>query len=146
MITQLHGWEATEPPPWRWCVWSVALGRSHAMAMGSARLVRIGADCKGRIGENFFAFFTKGASSSYRLIGMVHLIQTTSGIIQLIDTTCSFTSNNVRMTDWRMTFNGPIARLNGRWFSVHGSADSGRIETRWELDTVAVNHWLSTLR
>lgn len=38
--------------------------------MGSARLMGIAADCKGRIGERFFALFTKVRGSSYRITGM----------------------------------------------------------------------------
>jgi hypothetical protein len=43
------------------------------------------------------------------------------------------------MSGYRMTKTGPIAQLNGVWYSVNGAPERGWIETRYPLDKNELN-------
>lgn len=66
---------------------------------------------------------------------MRYIAKTDEGEVWLTDYTSTLPLNisEVTLTNYRMTRTGPIARINGTWYSINGGPHRGWIETRYPL-------------
>lgn len=66
---------------------------------------------------------------------MQYIAKTVVGSVSIADYTSTLPLNTseVTLSDYRMTNTGPIARINGNWYSVNGAPERGWLETRYPL-------------
>ena len=66
---------------------------------------------------------------------MQYTAKTKVGEVTVTDYTSTLPrdTSEVTLTNYRTTSTGPIARINGTWYSVNGGPHRGWIETRYPL-------------